>query len=456
MLLYESIGAKIIYMSFFTSLARAIEIIIKPIIAHISDNMSSKYGRRKPFMFVGCIFYVIFLLLIFSPPFLSEPSHVLTLWFGIFYVLFFIADTVVNVPYLAFGPELSKYSYEREQLYVWFYIFQYIGVLVAASSPVLLVKLMGSDCDCSSCYITLDITNIEMCIQKCELFCNMQINLKALKVLSYIICIEFSLTILLLCIFVKEPHNFNDRVKTKQRVSSDSNLHKKLLLESASKDIPFENKNELESLLGKNEFVINKKDRSSNYMIPKLYNLMRNKPFKKLFLPWILDLTVVTIFSTMLPFYLNVIINPQKYCVDNNFPLNSFFCNTQVWLGISISVFFITCIISMAGWHLLVIRLGKKKCWKIVSILSIFSFGCFSFCGFGTMERMVCFSILTAIPAGGSYLNDVFVTDIIDYDEFITGKRNEGLYTVFISFVPKFVSVMSQSLPISIIACKYI
>ena len=45
-------------------------------------------------------------------------------------------------------------------------------------------------------------------------------------------------------------------------------------------------------------------------------------------------------------------------------------------------------------------------------------------------------SFLTALPAGGAYINEVILTDIIDYDEFLTGKRNEAIYTVFSSFIP--------------------
>ena len=57
-------------MSFFVALARSIEIILKPIIAHISDTYVSKYGRRKKFILIGCAFYVyaIFLIAIFAPP----------------------------------------------------------------------------------------------------------------------------------------------------------------------------------------------------------------------------------------------------------------------------------------------------------------------------------------------------------------------------------------------------
>jgi len=57
-------------------------------------------------------------------------------------VLFFVADTVCNVPYLALGPELSSDTSERERLYIIFYIFQYLGVLFASAAPVVIARVI--------------------------------------------------------------------------------------------------------------------------------------------------------------------------------------------------------------------------------------------------------------------------------------------------------------------------
>lgn len=405
--MYESLGVKLIYVSFFTSLARGIEIILKPVIAHFSDNLESRFGRRKPFIMIGTIFYIGFLLSVFNPPFLTQTAEYLSFWFGIFYVLFFIAETIVNVPYLALGPELTKKTHEREKLYVFYYSFQYFGVLITAAAPLILAYFYDEECDCSNCYFKIIISYIQECIKKCDLFCNMVKNLFSLKILSYIISFQFAISVGLLFLFIKEKDNTN------------------ITTYKAG-------------------------------IIPKLYQLTKNKPFKMLFIPWVIDLTVVSTFSTMLPFYLNVIINPQKYCSDNGISLNSNYCNTQIWLAMCITVFFICCIIFMAGWTWLVKSLGKKNCWKLCSLISIFTFSTFYFAGVGDMEKVILFSFLCSIPAGGSYLNDVFMTDIIDYDEYLTGSRNEGLFTVFISFVPKFVSLFSQSLPLSLLSSKFI
>jgi len=126
-------------------------------------------------------------------------------------------------------------------------------------------------------------------------------------------------------------------------------------------------------------------------------------------------------------------------------------CYANTWLGYGISTFFIFCILSMFLWHVIVKVIGKKKSWALYSLMSIVTFSLFLLCQEGSFNLIIILSILNAIPAGGAYLNDVFVSDIIDYDEFKTGLRNEGLYTVFSTFIPKIVSIFAQSIPLTIL-----
>jgi len=154
----------------------------------------------------------------------------------------------------------------------------------------------------------------------------------------------------------------------------------------------------------------------------------------------------------MLPFFLNAIINPQKYCRVNNIPLKDAQCSTNYYLGLSISIFFICCIISCNIWHYLVSKFGKVFCWRIFSLFCLFPFSLYLFCGLGTTNLLIIAAIITSFPAGGSYLNDVVVSDAIEYDEFKSGKRTEGIYTVCSAFIPKFVSLFAQAIPLSIMS----
>ena len=88
-LYYESLGASLLYMSFFVTLTRCLELIVKPWVAHTSDEIRTKMGRRKPFMLIGCGFYALFLVLLFCPPTFRTSKRSLSIWFGIFFIFFF-------------------------------------------------------------------------------------------------------------------------------------------------------------------------------------------------------------------------------------------------------------------------------------------------------------------------------------------------------------------------------
>ena len=400
-LYYESLGASLIYMSFFVILSRSIEIILKPLIAHISDEIKTKMGRRKPFMLIGCGFYALFLILLFTPPTSNTNSKTLSIWYGVFFVLFFMAESLTIPPYLALAPELSPNTLEREKLYYFFYVFQYIGVLFAAAAPILINKTFA-DCDCSYCTNFPLALDVEKCIESCNLICNLRNNEKSFFILSAFIGIFFIVSIILLSVNVQEKKgSFN---------------------------------NEKFSFL------------------PAFNNLINNKPFLNMIIPWICDMSIMTIFSSMLPFYLNSIINPQEYCRQNKISLKNKECKADYYLGLSISIFFVCCIISCSLWHKLVNKYGKLNCWKAYSLISIIPFIMFLFCDIGTTKLLILAAIFTSFPTGGAYLNDVLISDVIEYDEFSTGKRAEGIFTVFSALIPKFVSLFAQAIPLSILA----
>ena len=400
-LYYESLGASLIYMSFFVILSRSLEIIVKPLVAHISDEIKTKMGRRKPFMLIGCGFYALFLILLFSPPSVNTTSKALSIWYGVFFVLFFMAESVTIPPYLALAPELSYNSKEREKLYYFYYVFQYTGVLFAAGAPIIMNKFF-SECDCSYCINFPLQLDIEKCVESCNLICNLRNNEKSFLILSTFIGLFFIVSIILLSVNIQEKQgSFN-----KEKFS----------------------------------------------FIPSLNQLINNKPFLSMIIPWICDMSIMTIFSSMLPFYLNSVINPQEYCRENKIPLKNKECKADYYLGMSISLFFICCIASCSLWHHFVDRFGKVTCWKTYSLISIIPFILFLFCDIGSTTLLVIAAILTSFPTGGAYLNDVLISDVIVYDEFLTGKRAEGIFTVFSSLIPKFVSLFAQAIPLSILS----
>ncbi|CEM03357.1 unnamed protein product [Vitrella brassicaformis CCMP3155] len=146
---YEMLGASLAYMSFFIALARCFDVLSDPGMSYLTDTFSSPFGRRKPFMIIGCFPYAVLLTLLLSPPnpvLVSERS--LSLWFGFFYFFFYLANTFSNIPYDALGPELTDNYEDRSRLFFVSGLFDGFGSLVAVLCPVLLATVIGWWTEC--------------------------------------------------------------------------------------------------------------------------------------------------------------------------------------------------------------------------------------------------------------------------------------------------------------------
>ena len=106
----------------------------------------------------------------------------------------------------------------------------------------------------------------------------------------------------------------------------------------------------------------------------------------------------------------------------------------------------------MLVWHKIVNYLGKVRSWQIYSLIFICTYSSFIFLDDTTeLSTLVILAVANALPNGAFYLNDVILTDVIDYDEFLTGSRSEGIYTVFSSYIPKIVGIFAQAIPLSVL-----
>ena len=97
---YESIGAKLTYIAAYVAIARSFDVITDPTMGWLTDNTKSRFGRRKPYMALGSLFYNLLLFLLLNPPRTLEHPAV-SHWFGLTYTVFFFADTFTSIPYFA-------------------------------------------------------------------------------------------------------------------------------------------------------------------------------------------------------------------------------------------------------------------------------------------------------------------------------------------------------------------
>jgi GPH family glycoside/pentoside/hexuronide:cation symporter len=86
-----------------------------PIIANISDNAHTRFGRRKPFILIGTIFTAVFTAMLWWPP-AGFSKNGLFIYFLVISFLYYTAYTVFTIPYHALGPELTGDYNERIRL----------------------------------------------------------------------------------------------------------------------------------------------------------------------------------------------------------------------------------------------------------------------------------------------------------------------------------------------------
>lgn len=114
-------------------LARAWDAFIDPLIGSLSDHTRSRWGRRKPWIAVGVPFLMLATWLLFSPPQAASPAYLLIVIFG-----FYLAWTMVQIPYLSWGAELSTDYKERNRIVGFREAGTMIGVLLITGLPALI------------------------------------------------------------------------------------------------------------------------------------------------------------------------------------------------------------------------------------------------------------------------------------------------------------------------------
>lgn len=101
-----------------------------PLIGWLSDRTVTRWGRRRPWLLIGAIpFGLFFFLLWYVPPFDDTGKFI---YYVVISLLLDTAYTVINVPYTALTPELTRDYDERTSLNSFRFAFSVGGALISA------------------------------------------------------------------------------------------------------------------------------------------------------------------------------------------------------------------------------------------------------------------------------------------------------------------------------------
>jgi len=109
-------------------------------VGNASDNTRSRWGRRRPFIFVGALFSGLFFALMWMPP-ASAGAGVIGMYFLGISILYYTAYAIFTVPWGALGLELSNDYHERTNVQAWKNVFQAFGGIFLGSLWWLALRL---------------------------------------------------------------------------------------------------------------------------------------------------------------------------------------------------------------------------------------------------------------------------------------------------------------------------
>lgn len=119
-------------------LAIAWDAITDPLMGSISDRTQSRFGKRRPYILIGGIALAISTFVLFSPPNFSSQAGKFT-FLLLSYIFLNTCWTVICVPHMALGGELTFDRDERTELFGWKFLFFNLGGLFGSAVPGLLL-----------------------------------------------------------------------------------------------------------------------------------------------------------------------------------------------------------------------------------------------------------------------------------------------------------------------------
>jgi len=126
----QVIGLPAVWVGFAIMVSLLADVVIDPLVGHVSDNLRSPWGRRHPFMYASAIPVAAFFYLLWHAPRGLEGAELL-----VFAVAMLIAVRVsvaaYEIPATALTPELAPDYDKRTSLlaYRWFFSISAIAVV---------------------------------------------------------------------------------------------------------------------------------------------------------------------------------------------------------------------------------------------------------------------------------------------------------------------------------------
>ena len=138
----KDFGLSLTEVGLILMLARISDVVTDPLIGYLSDRTPGRFGRRKPWMAGGAFLMMVSAFQLFNPTVLNAmpigAMHLL-----VWSVLLWLGWTMINIPYYAWGAELSDDYNERTRITGWRQAFGFLGNVSVLTVPVVAGEITG-------------------------------------------------------------------------------------------------------------------------------------------------------------------------------------------------------------------------------------------------------------------------------------------------------------------------
>jgi GPH family glycoside/pentoside/hexuronide:cation symporter len=120
----DDLGLPLAQVGLAIALSRLLDVVTDPLLGQLSDRLRTRFGRRKPWIALGTPILLLALWQLFVPGERGEATLV-----GLFgwTALLFVGFTMVDLPFKAWGAELSVDYAERSRVAAWREAFGFAG-----------------------------------------------------------------------------------------------------------------------------------------------------------------------------------------------------------------------------------------------------------------------------------------------------------------------------------------
>jgi len=210
-------------------------------------------------------------------------------------------------------------------------------------------------------------------------------------------------------------------------------------------------------------------------IVPSMRSALNNRLFCILLPAWLCDAFVTAITQSLVPYFVEAVVAPAYQTMELNgrdcFRSSATYdggkwigeagntdsakydmlCSTNMVTAICGLLALVTAILVLPIWKFLVAKIGKVRTWFLWSLTMAASNILFLFIWKGALPFLFFVAAVNGAPLGAKFLADAILSDIIDYDEFLTGMRSEATYFMFKSFLPKIVQIPASAIPIALL-----